>query len=754
MDLSDLIESDEDVCEAPSAIADDGASDDSEIVEDDVGSDVELDSVPDDDGEQSDDAEEDDDDEDGDDGTGNTDDIDGILSNGDGDSDDNEDAHRAVMSMVEAMSRRDEARTRRKADVVLERMSSVAEGDQFDVHDGSAKLSIDALVDPLRSSASFASMKASLDKLATDRHEKVADVPLEPAHRQRLERNVAFTSTSKELDKWTHLVKANREAARVSFPLKDHKIVESTASLTAKFTPTTSLETDLDALLKMYKLDERSVCKNDDPLLSTNDSASPEEIEKRHAEIARMRALMFYHELRAKRIKKIKSKKFRKMLKKQRAKHEGDDEDGEDDEVREKRELERINARMSLRVKNTSKWMKSALKHGGVVDPEVRARVADQQRNMEALRDRIRSVKGAGSSDDDNDDDAEIEALAQEIKDDVPVEGKRGVFGLKFMVKAAAKQKAEAEAMLKELQRAAEEDDDDNDSDKEAPAEGKPAVSGRRTFGGLAPASSTEPAAPTDKRFEATGTSLQSVAVASGAAFRSRTAGPVSSVSKQQDDDNPWLNVNSSAIAARERKAANDDVVLDTEVVSADDDDDDNDDKFVLLDDGASAERRELVRRAFPTAGDEGREFAAEKAAVAESELPDLEQEHPATMPGWGSWAGDGVTASRASRKRAAKRAHELQRKKQTLLDRRRDGSMSHVIINEKVDRKSAKYKVGSVPFPFTSREQYERSLQVPIGREWNSAGGHADLIAPAVTCRVGAVIAPITYSKGPGRRR
>lgn len=43
---------------------------------------------------------------------------------------------------------------------------------------------------------------------------------------------------------------------------------------------------------------------------------------KRQAELAKLRAVLFYRELKAKRQKKIKSKAYRKHLKRQRAKNQ------------------------------------------------------------------------------------------------------------------------------------------------------------------------------------------------------------------------------------------------------------------------------------------------------------------------------------------------------------------------------------------------------------------------------------------------
>ena len=52
------------------------------------------------------------------------------------------------------------------------------------------------------------------------------------------------------------------------------------------------------------------------------------------------------------------------------------------------------------------------------------------------------------------------------------------------------------------------------------------------------------------------------------------------------------------------------------------------------------------------------------------------------------------------------------------------------------------------MPFPFTSREQFERSLRAPIGREWNTAASHKALTAPSVVVAKGAVVEPIAMHR------
>ena len=74
----------------------------------------------------------------------------------------------------------------------------------------------------------------------------------------------------------------------------------------------------------------------------------------------------------------------------------------------------------------------------------------------------------------------------------------------------------------------------------------------------------------------------------------------------------------------------------------------------------------------------------------------------------------------------------------------------------------AAKLKVSEVPYPFTSIEQYERSLAVPAGKEWNAISAARGFARPEILTRAGQVIAPIKQSEasktkaktGGGKRR
>jgi U3 small nucleolar RNA-associated protein 14 len=46
----------------------------------------------------------------------------------------------------------------------------------------------------------------------------------------------------------------------------------------------------------------------------------------------------------------------------------------------------------------------------------------------------------------------------------------------------------------------------------------------------------------------------------------------------------------------------------------------------------------------------------------------------------------------------------------------RKDTRMYNVMLSEERIKTESKYKIVKIPHPFTSREEYERSLQMPIG--------------------------------------
>ncbi|KAJ4381598.1 hypothetical protein N0V86_002962 [Didymella sp. IMI 355093] len=130
-------------------------------------------------------------------------------------------------------------------------------------------------------------------------------------------------------------------------------------------------------------------------------------------------------------------------------------------------------------------------------------------------------------------------------------------------------------------------------------------------------------------------------------------------------------------------------------------------------------------------------DFKVEKEDITRDEAA---KETTDFLPGWGSWAGDGMSKAEKRRNRGWKTVTQAAG---IDANKRKDKKLDRVIINEKTVKPNKKYLAGQLPFPFESREQYERSLRLPKGREWTTKKSHQDAVLPRVLVK-GGVIAPM----------
>ncbi|KAF8645236.1 hypothetical protein AX16_008063 [Volvariella volvacea WC 439] len=144
-------------------------------------------------------------------------------------------------------------------------------------------------------------------------------------------------------------------------------------------------------------------------------------------------------------------------------------------------------------------------------------------------------------------------------------------------------------------------------------------------------------------------------------------------------------------------------------------------------------EQRDLVALAF--AGDNVvKQFEeTKKRAIAE----DAPREVDTTLPGWGSWGGTG-TRKGPSKPHLIKKLPGIDPKS------RADYDKAHIIISEKRDKKAAKYLVKDLPYPYTSQAQFERSMERPLGVEWNTRVGFQRNTLPKVVKKPGVIIDPL----------
>jgi len=153
----------------------------------------------------------------------------------------------------------------------------------------------------------------------------------------------------------------------------------------------------------------------------------------------------------------------------------------------------------------------------------------------------------------------------------------------------------------------------------------------------------------------------------------------------------------------------------------------------------AAAQKAALYARAF--AGDDVKSaFDAEKADQAADEDT---KEVSTAMPGWGAWAGAGL--SKSAKKSAARQRHNPLHKTKlpggVSQDKRKDKRLDNVIVSEKSDRKGKKYLAPVLPHGFERGEEYERSLRQPIGKEWGTKEVVQRNTRPRVVVKPGKII-------------
>ncbi|KAI4207158.1 MAG: hypothetical protein LQ346_000736 [Caloplaca aetnensis] len=144
---------------------------------------------------------------------------------------------------------------------------------------------------------------------------------------------------------------------------------------------------------------------------------------------------------------------------------------------------------------------------------------------------------------------------------------------------------------------------------------------------------------------------------------------------------------------------------------------------------------QDLVRRAF--AGDDVvANFEKEKEETMQSEDEKMIDN---TLAGWGAWVGAGI--GKKAQKRNKNRF--LSKQEGVPKAKRQDAKLDKVIINEKRVKKNAKYLASQLPHPFETRQQYERSLRLPVGPEWTTKETFQAVTKPRVLMKQG-IITPL----------
>eukprot|EP00698_Gefionella_okellyi_P023065 TRINITY_DN7750_c0_g1_i1.p1 TRINITY_DN7750_c0_g1~~TRINITY_DN7750_c0_g1_i1.p1 ORF type:complete len:653 (+),score=191.32 TRINITY_DN7750_c0_g1_i1:64-2022(+) len=639
---------------------------------------------------------------------------------------------------------------------------------------------IPTLDDVLRDTPSAGALKKKLGLL--ENTEDALTVPLGKTVTDRLQRKVAYENTSKEVSRWLPIVQKNRQAEHLSFPLNaPPKRNVTVASMTATAESVTEMEKQIQEVLKASNMAEPQVVEAEQLQFNKLD---PDQLKEKQAQLSKVKALMFYAEIKSKRSKKIKSKKFRKVVKRQKEKQKAaalqrlqDEDPDAARELVEKEELKRIKERMTQKHANTSKWSRHALSREHQ-DDDTRQAISDQQRLRNELARKQRSIESESDSDHDDvqllvsgprsrasdvnptesSDSEDSEGNSEDDRDSDDVSEND------VSDDAAAKKKKEANVAKKSGKAKKQQQ---QQTDFAIPADID--LSGPRTGRRFKTDTNGTTAEPVSLPQSVTAVISQAIAATPTPTTTTSTTATVtaSSTAASAPEVNPWL------VPARQRKtkrAADDEdqqpakqpkseatttaagatdeasakgkqrnkrkraqqLAVDEQTAFAEDDDSDNGEHM-------SKQQLELLQRAF--AGDDVvAEFKTDKKRVVDDGMPVVQDTF---LPGWGSWTGEGARQPRNRPKR-----------KQPVAPLRADDKLPAVILNEKRDKKIVKHLADHVPYPFKSREEYERTLRVPLAPETNTIGIHRKMIQPRVSVKKGAVIAPIKYSKQVKRKR
>jgi U3 small nucleolar RNA-associated protein 14 len=339
-------------------------------------------------------------------------------------------------------------------------------------------LTLDSLMNEIKDTKGYGVVQKTMKNVVSG---KATAAPVAHVVSERIKRKVHYEEQSSDISQWIEAVQQNRKAETLDFRPKQRLEITRDV-LIENFVPTTDFEKQINAALEEAgQEDEEAILRAEEAALQDDLGANEitlEEYKKRHGQLAKMRALMFYHEQKRHHINKIKSKKYRRIRKNQREKQKSAELEGqiEDDpdleqELAEKEEVDRMKERMTLAHKNTSKWAKRVLKRGKNADVDTRRALSAQLKRGDDLLKRMRSTaKGEGDS--DSDDENLIEAARKvlaETEEQGDEQEDSGLFKLAFMKKGIEKQreiaKQEARQLLLELE--ANEEQISEDDDKE-----------------------------------------------------------------------------------------------------------------------------------------------------------------------------------------------------------------------------------------------------------------------------------------------
>ncbi|KAL6902063.1 hypothetical protein ACP4OV_004939 [Aristida adscensionis] len=666
--------------------------------------------------------------------------------------------------------------------------------------DGDGPVTIDDLLDKIQDKPGYSKIRKR------QQQKEKSSVALQPqlskAEREKMDRGVGYGFMKKDVSNWERLVTENRRASTLYFESDVKLGVNTVGAIASEFKPRTKFEMKIAEVMQSTEMMEAH--KNDGAKILELNKVDVEDVRERQNRLAKMRSLLFRHEMKAKRVKKIKSRTYHRMLKKDKLKAASADLEADPESVKEfarKQEFKRAEERMTLKHKNTSKWAKRILKRGlSIQDEGTRAAIAAQLQQNTLLTRKMNSMKADSSSSEESSDDDEEENESEskllnrgkerilkvlEEDNEIP---KSGVFSLPFMERAMKKHEEET---YEEARQALEEYDEslrkleDGNTDQN---EDSIKVTGKRTFGPVKTTQGEVNKRPkledTDKDSDSEYDSEPAHHLGNNEVVKKQDNIQIGTAlldDEQQNDlfksfddimKNPgpkttyevgmlagdsWKKVksskgndNSNINSTTKKSKLQVPPIVDPNPKQEDHSSDSEDEMvegFLTISDAQESYKlppqADLIRQAF--AGDDVEaEFEKDKMEALNEENP--EPEKPALIPGWGQWTD--IQQKKGIPSWMVKEHETAKRNREEALKRRKDSKLKHVIISEHVDKKTEKLLPRNLPFPYTSKDVYEQSIRMPIGPDFNPTISVSALNRPAIVKKPGVIIKPIQYEE------
>lgn len=444
----------------------------------------------------------DDDDDDGDDFIGIMRKRNEIDSDDDDSGEEDTERHERMLQRITGMPSKpfDGNKKARKNDVIPELYPESENNPSHAVVEGDGRISIEDLLNPLRDDPDHSRLRLRNQQI--ENSSRTVHAPLPKADQAKVERMVAYEISKKQVTKWQPLIQKNREAPTKYFDEKTDLGFSTIGAIASEFEPRTEFERTMAALVHHDKIMEAH--RNDGASLLDMNKVSIEDEKDRQNRTAKLRSLLFRHEMKAKHVKKIKSKTYHRLSKKDRLKAESSQLEMDPEAANEyamKQERQRAEERMTLRHKHKSPWLQRKMQRGlDKQDEGTRAAVTEHFQRHEELTRKKYTMDSSSSDDstyeDDDDENAAdsdpdkannilrkakqktLEVLEED--DEMP---KSGLLSLPFMRRGLEKRK---EATIEEVNLTVQEYEDSMQKLEDSDGSEDPKVastSGRRVLG-------------------------------------------------------------------------------------------------------------------------------------------------------------------------------------------------------------------------------------------------------------------------------